>query len=194
MILSRLKEATRPQHSALEDRVDVGRRAGTIEGYKGLLARFHGFYAPVEAALAAIPGWEAAGIDLSERMKTSLIRQDLTALGLSDADIAALPRCEDIPAWESLAGAFGTLYVLEGATLGGQVIRRQVEQSLGIDRERGCAFFGSYGDRVGPMWKSFGEALTNYATTGDRQEDAIRAATSTFEKFDRWFAEGPARS
>ncbi|MDR3619771.1 MAG: biliverdin-producing heme oxygenase [Paludisphaera borealis] len=188
MIMPRLKEATRPHHEAIETRIDVFRMGRTIEGYRRVLERFLGYYEPVEEAFGRISGWDVTNLDPDERKKAPLLKADLLALGLENEAIAALPRCRDLPSLTGLAEAFGAMYVLEGATLGGQYIRKSVASEFGIGPDSGCAFFSSYGDRVGPMWKAFGAALTDYATTPEIEDAVIRSAIETFEAINGWFA------
>ena len=190
MIMPRLKEATRPHHEAIEAGIDVFRLGSSIENYRRVLGRFLGYYEPVEDAFARIPGWEAVGLDRVERRKTPLLVADLRALGLEDDAIAALPRCRDFPRLDVMAEAFGAMYVLEGATLGGQYIRKSVEREFGIGPDSGCAFYSSYGDRVGPMWKAFGAALTDFASTPETEDVVVRSAIETFEAINAWFVAG----
>ena len=53
----------------------------------------------------------------------------------------------------------GCLYVLEGATLGGVVIRRHPEQKLRLGPDNGAAFFHAYGPDTGRRWREFCGAL-----------------------------------
>jgi heme oxygenase len=89
-----------------------------------------------------------------------------------------------------LADALGCLYVLEGATLGGQLIGRQVQRQLGLRSEHGCAFFAGYGaDQTGPMWKAFSEAVDAYGSAQPAAQGAIvAAACDTFLRFEHWIA------
>jgi heme oxygenase len=185
-ILRVLKDATAERHEAVERRVDIEGRLGSTSDYADLLARFYGFYAPLESALARAGDYDSLGIDFDERRKTGRLARDLAALG---RDPAAVPLCPDPPTVESVAQALGTMYVLEGATLGGRVITRMVESRLGLTPERGCAFFSSYGDRVGAMWNAFRAALTNFATP-QTESEVVAAATRTFDALDGWLAAG----
>ena len=124
-IHDRLRRATRASHERLEAIVDVTRAARTPEGYRRLLAAMLGFHDPFEAALGRLD-WTGAGIDFAARRKSHLIEADLATLGLARADIARLPRCLDVPVPDDLPAGFGCLYVVEGATLGGRLILRQV--------------------------------------------------------------------
>jgi len=141
-IHDRLRRATRASHEWLEAIVDVARATRTPEGYRGLLAAMLGFYDPLEAALGRLD-WTRAGIDLAARRKSHLIEADLATFGLTRADIARLPRCPDVPAPDELPAGFGCLYVVEGATLGGRLILRQVGEELGLDPACGAAFYAS---------------------------------------------------
>lgn len=192
MILGLLKERTLRLHERIERTVDLPARLDSVGRYAALLARFHGYYAPLEERLAGA-GLAAAGVDLGARCKAELLRADLAALGAGADAIGALPRCPDLPAVAGAADGLGCLYVLEGATLGGQVARREVERRLGLVPGRGCSFFGSYGERVGPMWREFCRALEGYAAAAPGAADRIvGAACATFAGLDRWVAEGAA--
>lgn len=47
----------------------------------------------------------------------------------------------------------GAIYVVEGASLGAQVIARAVMQRFGLGRENGAAFFTGDGARTGARWR-----------------------------------------
>ncbi len=95
-----------------------------------------------------------------------------------------LPVCGDLPVCNSIAQAFGCLYVLEGATLGGRVLCRHFNQTLGLDVHNGSAFFAGYGEATGAMWALFGERLT--AANVD-ETAAIQSACQTFQTLEQWF-------
>lgn len=192
MILLRLREETRAQHEALESALDIFHRCRSLEEYRALLARFYGFYAPVEAALGGREEWPQFGFDYEKRRKTPLLRKDLSALGLSAPCLDGLPLCEgaDLPPLTDFAEVLGGLYVFEGATLGGQIIARHLSGRFGLDAENGSAFFRSYGGAVGTMWRSCGALLVRYAAERGEAEEAamIRSARDTFAAFGRWLA------
>jgi heme oxygenase len=192
MILELLKDQTRHLHDQVERTVDLPARLRSAERYTALLTRFYGFYGPLEDRLAAVEG-STSGLEFEARRKAPLLHDDLAVLGLGDGELLSLPRCGYLPTVTDTGDALGCLYVLEGATLGGQVVRRQVEQRLGLSPGRGCSFFGSYGERVGEMWREFRRFLEGYVTAtpgaGDR---VIAAAVGTFASLDRWVAEGAA--
>ena len=184
MILQLLRSGTTALHERVERTVNIPGHLGSLPAYTAMLARFHGFYAPLEDRLAGIGGYESVGLDIAARHKAHLIRDDLRTLG----HVAALPVCSALPRVATFADALGCLYVLEGSTLGGQFIRREVAARLGLTPDRGCAFFAGYGERTGAMWKAFGAAVTAHADAHPEDRDVIvAAAVETFTRLDEWF-------
>lgn len=185
-LLAQLKAATQPYHARIGDNPYATALASghdPIGAYQRYLARFYGFYAPAEARLARVAHIEQACPDYDQRHKCPLLERDLLALGLSTHDLAVLPRCEHLPRLEDAAAALGCLYVFEGATLGGQLLARQVRPLLGNDGD--CAFFGSYGPEVGPMWRRFKQQAEAFAAeAGDAA--VVASACAVFAALDTW--------
>jgi heme oxygenase len=181
-LLDRLKTETRPAHDRIEAAMDLARHLETAGAYRSLLARLHGFHAPWEEAAGRALADEAF---FGDRRKAGLLARDLAALGLSEAQIRALPRCRDLPPMRSAAEAYGSLYVVEGSTLGGAIIARQVEAALGLSAETGCAYFRAYGSALGPRWKAFQARLL--AMSSPAHDDLIVASASrTFAAMQDW--------
>ncbi len=188
MILQLLRDGTASLHQLVEQAVDIPGHLGSVPAYTAMLAQFHGFYAPLEERLTGIGGFESAGLDIAGRCKAPLIRDDLRVLGHSPEAVTALPVCPDLPAVDTLAEALGCLYVLEGSTLGGQFISRQVHRALGMTPETGGRFFHGYGDKTGEMWQTFRAAVTGFVVSPADQDAAVAAAKDTFQKLHRWIA------
>ena len=121
MILKRLKEATGARHGALESRLPLLDAGMSRASYRRFLLRFWGYYAPLEAQLLALPCWNSMDFDYAGRHKTPRLVQDLRALGEPPGSIEGFARCQHLPKLASLGQLLGCLYVIEGATLGGQV-------------------------------------------------------------------------
>lgn len=188
----RLRDATAEAHRELEATMALAGRCADRASYRALLADLFGIYAPLEAALAAVE-WDGLGIDFAARTKSQWLHADLMALGLSSLDIAALPRTTRLPTIQSPSDGFGVLYVLEGASLGGQFIIRQIPRALGLTETAGVRFFASYGADVGEHWRSFIAAMALYGASEERAEAMERAALVTFEHFLFWMNERPPR-
>ncbi len=187
MILAKLKEATKPAHLRLETTVDLLNSALDLESYQNLLRKFYGFYAPVEPQLLRVIKQQSIDFDYEDRLKVPLLKRDLQNLTGENFDFEIINLCRDSPALKTFAQTLGCLYVLEGATLGGQIISRHLRQNLNLTAENGAAFFNSYGERVGQMWKAFGAMANEQAEKLNSDEEIIASAQETFTKFEKWF-------
>ncbi len=187
MILAKLKEATKQQHDGLESTVDVMNRLFSLDDYKTLLAKFYRFYSVVEPLVAA-QDTAVEGFDFSQRLKTPLLEKDLAALGILDA-VRSGQKWSGAPVIDTPAKAFGTLYVMEGATLGGQVINRHLKEHLGLTPENGGVFFNGYGQMTGPMWKAFGASIEAFAASANADDEIVAAAKDAFTSFKQCFEE-----
>lgn len=188
-ILNELRSRTRPEHESVEQNPFAkAMMDGTMsrEQYKEFLQKFYGFHVPLEQALSAF-SWSAVGINFDERRKTSFLEQDLRSLGMTDSEIALLPKSDNLPALGSLEVAIGVMYVMEGSTLGGQIQSRQVQKLFGFTAENGTAYFSSYGANVGLMWKACCEAIVLVANNDEAKEEIIiGSAQATFAALEHW--------
>lgn len=184
-ILDGLRQATHTAHLALETQLGLPQRLTSCDDYIRILARFYGIYMPLETSMRTQPAWPLVGEALAPRLKTALLAKDLQVYGMG---LELIARCDALPDVSNEARLLGCAYVLEGATLGGQIILRGLGR-LGVDAERGGSFFGSYGRQVGPMWKQFRAVLSERLVRDEQQHDAIAAAQETFLCFAAWFAQ-----
>ncbi|MBK8813055.1 MAG: biliverdin-producing heme oxygenase [Acidobacteria bacterium] len=179
-IMAQLKSRTAHQHQATEATVNLMRPDFTLDDYRELLKRFFAFYEPFEAKVQESLAENPIELDHSERLNTPRLLKDLKNLGYSDDEINAFERAETFPDLDSKENIFGSLYVIEGSTLGGQVIGRHLKQHFDLDASNGAAFFLGYGPDTGKMWRGYAEAVTKFAETADT-EKIIAGANQTFE-------------
>ena len=191
-----LKQGTRIYHDALERKMAPLLGTISIHTYIVLLQKLFGFYKPLEERIAMLPGWHNLPVDLGRRQKAPLLARDLIWLKVTQPQLSRLPQCKRLPQVNSITEALGCLYVLEGATLGGQIIGRHLKKNLALDEDRGCAFFRSYGDDVGLMWKSFRETLSSHCSKRGiiEEEQLVTSACETFVSLDSWLFEGGVQS
>jgi heme oxygenase len=166
LLLQRLKADTEQAHRRIERELGLGRRKLTRDDYILLLRRLFGFHDAWELAAAEVASDRPF---LDARRKSDLIVADLRHLGVSIGEVAALPRCRPLMPMRDEADWLGATYVVEGATLGGQVIAKALSADLNLAPEAGLAFFSSYGAEVGRMW---------------------RETLATFERIRLWLCEG----
>ncbi|MBK5374700.1 biliverdin-producing heme oxygenase [Pseudomonas sp. TH43] len=184
-VLQDLRAGTAELHIALEKRLPFFSDTLDTPAFVRLMQAYYGFYLPLENALinsSSIP----PDFDLTPRLKAPTLRADLQALGLTAEALGSLPQCDHLPVIESAATCLGVLYVLEGATLGGQILRREIASRLGLEAENGAAFLDIYGAATGRRWRDFIEYLGTRPMDAGEREAVVAAAQTTFSCFERW--------
>jgi heme oxygenase len=185
LMRERLRAATEEIHLGLHRAAPFAAIAdgtATRETYADTLAflrRYHGAMAGWCAAGARTLGLD--GLARTHRERLAALHADLAVFG------RGVPQAEEEPAHHDGfgAGAFavGVLYTVQGSTLGGKVIYRQLDGLL--DGEDGRSFFkGRAGD--GHYWRMLCAAL-------EQQSDAAAleaGARHAFARFSDMLAAG----
>ena len=183
MFTDTIKEATSQIHQQTE-KVLVGKMKSmrSKQDYIDLLNLFYGYFGGLEKYIERYVNASNLA-DYEDRRKTSTIADDILALG---GTIPALATDHQLPEINNHLKAFGALYVIEGSTLGGQIISKMVQQYLPIEDGKGLLFFKSYGAQTQQMWASFKEILNNIVTTSHDEKVITEAANQTFARFKTW--------
>lgn len=181
-MLQQLRTATRPAHDALEGSLGLLDEQLDRDSYGPVLQRLYGFWQGWEPHVAVL----LRGEMLAGQRRLHLLAADLATLGFSASAVALLPACP-LPVLRDAAEALGSLYVMEGSTLGGRVILRNVERCLGLDANAGGSYFAGYGAATGSMWRAFLIRL-DAVPAGDAARVAT-GATATFERLGWWLAQ-----
>lgn len=184
-LLDRLRSETRPQHEQMEA---AFRLPATREEHRRWLSFFLGFVEPLERKIIAQLG--TSHPLLLGRLKTDWLKEDLRSSGLSDAEISLVPRCDTLPVISTPSQALGALYVFEGSTLGGQLISRHLETTLGLSDGIGYRYFRSYGPDVGRRWQEFRTLLLQQSSP-DTDNQVISSASETFVRLYDWSKRQP---
>lgn len=189
-ILETLREETAPYHNEIEQNQyakGIMDHSMTIEEYREYLERFYGFIVPLERQFADWPEWEEYDFDFKPRIKADLLEKDLLALSMDRKRLQTIPLCGDLPDVSSFSRTLGCLYVLEGSTLGGQMITRQLRQFLPIDPQTNAHYFNSYGQDVRTRWNEFRELLQRVSAEGaDNGAHIVNTAKETFKLLNKW--------
>jgi heme oxygenase (biliverdin-IX-beta and delta-forming) len=183
-ILSRLRLETRLEHTALEDVLDLMNTELTRQAYCYRLKVFYGFYAPFEEALKLRLENMRFPDELANRLdKTALLRNDLNYLGV---DLENISTCQKLPRLEFITEILGSIYVVEGATLGGRIITKHVKDTLNIWPTNGGSFFQGYGDATAMMWQGMRQLLVNGAHNASAENAIVASAIETFTALRNW--------
>jgi heme oxygenase (biliverdin-IX-beta and delta-forming) len=180
MNLEQLRRETLPDHNAVEQSVPLMDEELDLDTYVSCLLKLHGMIAAWEEwAPPNAPAWIQPL--LAARRRGELLMLDLAWFG-ADAPAEARPM---LPEMRDAAGLLGAMYVMEGSTLGGQLIARHVELALGLNAGQGNAYFCGHNERTGQLWKEFCAALRTKVP--DTETDAvIAAAKAMFGVFGSW--------
>jgi heme oxygenase len=191
-IMAKLRLETSHAHLSIEQSPPM--RAMFAEGYSlaeysAVLARLLQFYRPFEdEVFGALPPHIATKID--HRRKTPLLRADLRALGAQQSGAVS---DGSVPAFVSFEERMGGLYVLEGATLGGLLIRKHLLGQFGTAAASAMNFYSGYGKRANAEWQAFGSLMGGlFDRAGSAaQRKVVSGANATFSALERWLEGQP---
>ncbi len=180
----RLRAATASAHQRLERRLDLETRILDADARRAVVEGFSVAHAELEAAVAP---WLSglADLDFDARRRGPFLARDVADLG----GRAPAPRVDAVQAAD-LPEALGLMYVAEGSTLGGRVIRKR----LGAARSdmRGLSFLDPYGAEAGARWRSFLDVLAANTCAPGAAEAAVRGAVAGFRHFETRLCAEPA--
>lgn len=150
--------------------------------YAHVLKIFYGFFHPVESLISQyidislLPDFHSRGV-------SDKIRNDLAFLN----DTTSTPLCSVLPRIENVLSACGALYVIEGSTLGGQVIAKMLKENCPFPiPDEALTFFRGYNENTLPMWRAFQTFLNNSFQTPEQMTAVTAVAAETFEKMGEW--------
>jgi heme oxygenase len=186
VVLQTLRRETRELHRLTERALDLRLASSTRAEYQVLLERLLGIYAPLEEQLfSRVP--VAPGIEWELRRKTPLLQADLRTLQ-PDGSVQ-VQFCAGMPALNSPQALLGAWYVVEGATLGGQIIAAHLLRQLGLAAHNGARFFDCYGELRQQRWDEFCSVLSS--TPAREAEEVASGAVQVFATMRQWLADRP---
>jgi heme oxygenase (biliverdin-IX-beta and delta-forming) len=179
-----LRAATSAEHAAIERQLSLERICDARQ-YAGIVAVFEWFIRHWQRRVAAALPPERHDW-LEARSRLPMARADLHALG--QARCKAPDPTTTIPLGGE-AAALGSMYVIEGSALGGQVIASALAERLGIGRDSGAAYFHGHGEHTGRHWREF-RTLAESRLSHSAQDGAaaVAAARETFRALSAAFA------
>ncbi|HEU4412573.1 MAG TPA: biliverdin-producing heme oxygenase [Polyangiaceae bacterium] len=189
-LMEQLRADTKGPHEALE-RLPYfeALRQGTLprEAYVNFLRALSLLHEALEDALGMAPG-VTAEVWREGMSKVPLLARDLGEIGQGVPEVPQAAaraialaeqlraRATDDPAW-----ALGYLYVLEGSTLGGRLLRRDLERLPGLEGGIGRHYVSSYGDGTGEHWRAFSSRMNALVLENEVRDRAAAVAREAFE-------------
>ena len=181
--LDLLRQGTDGRHRAVEalprlvrlTAPDLDRAA-----YGDVLLRFRAHHARTEAAMITALAPAVPARDLALRRRLPALDRDLADLGLVPGPVDEAGDWPDPP--RSVAAAAGWLYVNEGATLGGLVLRRHVRAAL---PDAPIRYLSGHGRATAPTWAATRRIVARCLTGPSDVDEAVAAACAAFDAIAR---------
>ena len=193
-LAQRLRQDTAAEHRATEDVVGLPGSVTDRPAYARLLRRILDVHAAAEALWSApelARAWAAVGIDVGQHRRSDALVADLADLAadgapgargdvgaderLLPADAASLVGCGGTAAFPR---RLGTLYVLEGSSLGGRILAPAVRARLG---DVPTTFLEGAG-RHPRAWRAVQAALRSFHGDADAVVAGARAPFAVFAR------------
>ena len=194
MLSDRLRAATKRQHLALHGLIDLDSIVESVDGYAKSLENFLEIITPLESKLLELfrilphrfPPCSDERLSKSEWLRRDLCllerptRPPLIQLNLPQRFVA-----DDEYLAETIAG---TMYVLEGMSLGGLHIRKAVTARACLSLCEAVNFFSGYGKRTQYLWTSF----IDWVNSEDLCTEAVELSSQqTFACFVEFWQQYP---
>lgn len=174
-LMKSLKEQTAALHEEIELCLPVENNAFDMHYYGEVLKKFARFFAAYEPHIQSILLGSSLEDFFADRLKLPLLQKDLKELGLA----YTTPAPVDLSYIHNLPTAIGSLYVIEGSTLGGQVLTRALKKKFNLEESQ-IHYFGGYKERTGPMWMEFKSLVDSMPYYEIQRAEVISAANQTF--------------
>jgi heme oxygenase len=192
-LMMRLRTETRSHH----DRAEEG-GFGTLVMEGGLqmahylphLVAWRRIHAQMEHHLRTSTDPTVQAVWSESLAKAPILEADIDALSpggiqLDDTTAAAVLAglaMIDTVAVEHPASLLGVLYVLEGSTLGGTMMKPRIAEQLGLTSGAGLTYYGVYGKEVRAKFGEFRQAMSDAANDTEHEDRIIEAAKMTFDR------------
>ena len=190
IFLQRLRSKTANSHQLIEQnhasQLLISEEV-TIVHYADYLKKLYGFVHGFEKMVFPLLKHNQL-LQLDDRRKSHFIQADLALLNHT----AAQPYLNDAlfsTHYPNAAAAFGGMYVLEGSTLGGQIISKHLSKVLGNEVAGKTTYLSAYAKQTGSMWKSFLQLLCDAGTTTCNEDEIIDSAVNTFSLLNNCLSE-----
>ena len=113
------------------------------------------------------------GNNQKAKNKINSLKTDLNNLNISTENE------EPTQNLENEAEAFGALYVMEGSTLGGNVIGKQLKRNPEFEGVE-FNYFGVYGENTGPYWQEF-KSIIDEKISEENYESCVTGAKKAYQ-------------
>ncbi len=166
-----------------------------LESYVGQLRALAAIHGVLEPALAGCTDARVTSVWINEMRKVPQLQQDLryfeprAVADLKEASEAALKAVAHLrlQSLDQPLVLLGVLYVLEGSTLGAQVLRSLYARAFLLAGEDGLAYVHSYGKAVYVRWAQYQQRMNSLPLNPAERAQIIGAANDFFARLETIF-------
>jgi heme oxygenase (biliverdin-IX-beta and delta-forming) len=177
----RLKTMTQQLH----DRIEATSLAGSLASghisakqYLAYLQMLLVVHETIEEKAGQFDHWKTYGVDLDEHKRAHLLHRDIKLLDTSPQHTSQTP-IPDIQ-WD-FPEIVGALYVLEGSTMGGQILSQNIAH-LALSQKVPNHYFRAYGSKTMQRWQSYVSLIDAYGRDEPSMQSRVcDGAIKTFE-------------
>jgi heme oxygenase (biliverdin-IX-beta and delta-forming) len=184
VFLSDLKNKTSDSHRKLESlpiSASIMSPDMKISDYILYLSLMHDVHKNTENVI--FPLLSEIITDLHKRKKSHLIEEDFAFLQYNKTNSNLVFSNKEI----TVPFALGILYVIEGSSLGGRFILKNISKIRDLDNGHGTFYFNGYGDGTGNFWKNFLGYLSEYEENHNCGNIIIEGAIYAFDSIYNHF-------
>lgn len=184
-----LKAKTLTHHKAVEKAPLLRRLMAdnlSISEYSTILSRWQQWFSVNESHMVFMLE-DLMPTDMEARLKLRRIKENLehdmiqSCRVSSNNHMPAIETTQLVNKYEAL----GALYVIEGSTLGGQIIVKRLKSRL--DQRVSHSFYEGYGEQNQSMWSKFILHLNTSLSHTEAVNDAVSGAIKTFVSIENSF-------
>lgn len=166
-----------------------------LESYVGQLRSLALIHGALEPALISCSDERVASVWTSEKSKLPWLCKDLryfeprVVADLKEATELSLNIADTLRrlSIEQPLALLGSVYVLEGSTLGGNVLGPMVARTFQLAGAEGTAYLQSYGDGVEDHWKQFQQRMNSLNLNVEERSQILQAAVDFFQSLESVF-------
>ena len=166
-----------------------------LESYVGQLRAMAAIHGVLEQAVESCPDKRVAAVWNRDMRKLPLLAQDLryfeprAVADLKEAVDAALKTAEHVRlrSLEQPPALLGWIYVLEGSTLGAQVLRPLYARAFLLADDEGLAYLRPYGMAVHARWTQYQQRMNALQLSAEEHAQVAEAASGFFAQLEAVF-------
>ncbi|WGL59763.1 hypothetical protein QEJ31_14620 [Pigmentibacter sp. JX0631] len=180
-----LKLETSKIHKEVEFLVKINSPQPALSDYIDYIVVMYKIIAPLEKIALKYFEFESSFPKTTKKNKTQKLKLDLDSL---DIDLNKINFSIFVPEINSFAELLGCLYVVEGSSIGSQIICKKLYSLYGEELKNKMNYLNGFGRDSFKNWIYFIEYLENYTTLfPDKKNIIIRSALETFNCFKTEF-------